>query len=173
MMATASCKYALRPRRRLGRWSHAWCEVGDRWISRSRSVSCSTVDDATRACGSRSRGVWRATQTPAGPATTFLRSRDATTIEARAWGDGAGRALEDVADLIGAPTTRRRSAAYTLGHPLARRLSGLRIGRTGAVIEALVPTVLAQRVIGAEACSSHVAMVRAAGRLARGPPTVT
>jgi 3-methyladenine DNA glycosylase/8-oxoguanine DNA glycosylase len=115
-------------------------------------------------------GVWRATQTADGPATTFLRSIDAKTIEARAWGDGASRAVEDAAELVGAADDPPPLAGvHPLVTTLARRLPGLRIGRTGAVMEALVPTVLAQRVIGAEACSSHVAMVRAAGRLAPRP----
>ena len=38
------------------------------------------------------------------------------------------------------------------------------VGRSGAVMEALVPTVLAQKVIGAEASFAYRAMVRSARR---------
>jgi 3-methyladenine DNA glycosylase/8-oxoguanine DNA glycosylase len=111
--------------------------------------------------------VWRATETVAGAATLHLRSVDAHTISARAWGPGAGCALDDVPKLVGAdddpPPLARVDALVT---ELEHRLPGLRVGRTGAVIEALVPVVLTQRVIGAEAMAAHVAMVRAAGRRA-------
>jgi 3-methyladenine DNA glycosylase/8-oxoguanine DNA glycosylase len=59
--------------------------------------------------------------------------------------------------------------AHPLVTDLERRLEGLRIGGTGAVFEAIVPTALAQRVIGAEASFAYRAMVRAAGRPAPHP----
>ena len=51
-----------------------------------------------------------------------------------------------------------------------RRLRGLRIGRTGAVIEALVPAILEQKVIGEEARRAWVGLVRRYGEAAPGPP---
>jgi 3-methyladenine DNA glycosylase/8-oxoguanine DNA glycosylase len=111
--------------------------------------------------------VWRATDTAAGPATVHLRSVGPTAVAARAWGLGAAAALDDVADLIGAdddPPTL--GGIHPLVTELAKRLPGLRIGRTGAVLDALVPTVVAQRVIGAEASWAYVSMVRAANRAA-------
>jgi 3-methyladenine DNA glycosylase/8-oxoguanine DNA glycosylase len=113
--------------------------------------------------------LWRATDTAGGPATLHLRRVDPNTISARAWGPGAECALEQVPDLVGADDELPPLAAHPLVTELAHRLPGLRIGRTGAVMEALVPTVLAQRVIGAEAARSYVAMVRAAGRRAPEP----
>jgi len=111
--------------------------------------------------------VWRATETGAGAATLHLRSVDGHTISARAWGPGAACALDDVPALVGAdddpPPLARVHALVT---ELEHRFPGLRVGRTRAVIEALVPVVLTQRVIGAEAMAAHVAMVRAAGRRA-------
>jgi 3-methyladenine DNA glycosylase/8-oxoguanine DNA glycosylase len=116
------------------------------------------------------RSVWRASDTRDGPATVWLRSLDSRTIEARAWGPGAGVALEGVADLVGADDDLLPlDGVHPLVTALATRLAGLRIGRTSAVMEALVPTVLAQRVIGVEARAAYVAMVRAAGRTAPGP----
>ena len=113
--------------------------------------------------------LWRATDTAGGPATLHLRSIDPNTISARAWGPGAECALEQVPDLVGAYDQLPPLAAHPLVTELAHRLPGLRIGRTGAVMEALVPTVLAQRLIGAEAARSYVTMVRAAGRRAPEP----
>lgn len=112
-------------------------------------------------------GVWRASDTPGGPATVHLRSTGPASVEARAWGPGAAHALHEVADLVGVDDDPPSLAgSHPLVTELAKRLTGLRIGRTGSVLDALVPTVLAQRVIGAEASFAYVAMVRAAGRLA-------
>lgn len=115
-------------------------------------------------------GVWRATDTSDGPATVHVAGLAPTSVVARAWGPGADRALDAVADLVGAgddPPPLAR--AHPLVTELERRYSGLRIGRTGAVLDALVPTVLGQRVIGIEAAAAYVAMVRAADRRAPGP----
>jgi len=111
--------------------------------------------------------VWRATETGAGAATLHLRSVDAQTISARAWGPGAACALDAVPALVGADDDPPSLAgAHPLVTELEHRLPGLRVGRTGAVMEALVPIVLTQRVIGGEAMAAHGAMVRAAGRRA-------
>jgi 3-methyladenine DNA glycosylase/8-oxoguanine DNA glycosylase len=48
-------------------------------------------------------------------------------------------------------------------------MRGLRLGRTGAVIEALVPSILEQKVTGREAFRSYTALVRRYGELAPGP----
>jgi 3-methyladenine DNA glycosylase/8-oxoguanine DNA glycosylase len=115
-------------------------------------------------------GVWRAGDTPDGPATVHLSNRDSTIVVARAWGPGAHRALDGVADLVGADDDPPPFArAHPLVTELERRWRGLRIGRTGAVLDALVPTVLGQRVIGIEAGAAYVAMTRAANRRAPGP----
>ena len=116
------------------------------------------------------RDVWRATDTCDGPATMHLRSVDPLTVEATAWGPGAGRALESAAPLVGADDDPPPVAdAHPLVSSLSHRLPGLRVGRTNALMEALVPIVLAQRVIGAEARAAYVALVRAAGREAPRP----
>ena len=111
--------------------------------------------------------VWRATDTVDGPATLHLRSVGEREVAARAWGPGAACAIDSVPDLIGADDDPPSLAGV---HPLLDELEhtipGLRVGRTGAVMETLVPTVLEQKVIGLEAKRSHVAMVRAAGRQA-------
>jgi 3-methyladenine DNA glycosylase/8-oxoguanine DNA glycosylase len=52
---------------------------------------------------------------------------------------------------------------------LVRRLSRVRLGRTGAVMEALVPAILEQRVTGSEAASAFRTLIRRYGEPAPGP----
>ena len=117
-------------------------------------------------------GVWRATRTPAGPATIHL-AIAGTELVARAWGDGAGWALEHVpamAGLLDDPTVLDGLAA---GHPLirelARRHPGLRFPRTLAVLEALVPAIIEQKVTGDEAHRAWRGLVTTHGEPAPGP----
>ena len=115
-------------------------------------------------------GVWRATRTPAGPATTHIRVSAAEgTATMRAWGPGAEWALEAFPDLIGAGDDEAgfEAGAGLIGE-LHHRLRGLRIGRTGAVVEALVPSILEQKVVGLEARRSYARLVRSLGEPAPG-----
>ena len=115
-------------------------------------------------------GVWRATRTRSGPATVHLRSVNERAIAGRAWGPGAGDALEALPALLGSDDGDGDLApAHPLITELARGFRGLRIGRTGAVLEVLVPTILGQKVAGAEARAACLAMLRAAAEPAPGP----
>jgi 3-methyladenine DNA glycosylase/8-oxoguanine DNA glycosylase len=117
-------------------------------------------------------GVWRATRTPAGPATTHISVSPASgTATMRAWGPGAGWAVDAFPALIGADDDAAGfDAGAGLVGELHHRLRGLRIGRTGAVMEALVPSILEQKVIGLEARRSYARLVRSLGEPAPGPP---
>lgn len=116
-----------------------------------------------------SGSAWRATRTPLGPVTLFLQAVP-TGIRARAWGPGAGAALAGVEGLLGLDddpaslVPRDRAVADAV-----RRLPGLRIGRTGAVLEALVPAILGQKITGDEARRTYRALVRVHGEMAPGP----
>ena len=113
--------------------------------------------------------AWRATRTPDGPAAVHL-VQEGHAVVAEAWGPGAARALEDAPALVGALDHPERLVAH---HDVVRtlhgRLPGLRIPRTGAVAEALVATVLEQKVTGLEARASYRALVLALGEPAPGP----
>jgi 3-methyladenine DNA glycosylase/8-oxoguanine DNA glycosylase len=112
---------------------------------------------------------WRATRTPAGPATLHLRHHGAR-LEAEAWGAGAGWALEHVPALVGLDVDHDlRHAPHPLVAGLARRLAAMRTGRTLAVAEALAPTVVEQRVTAAGARRSWASLVRRLGEPAPGP----
>jgi 3-methyladenine DNA glycosylase/8-oxoguanine DNA glycosylase len=114
--------------------------------------------------------AWWVTRTPDGPATVAI----ATTVDvvrAEAFGPGAERALASIPALLGLDQDQ---APIPVGHPLVgqleRRLPGVRIPRTGAVLESLVPAILEQKVTGQEAHRAWSGLVRAHGEPAPGPP---
>ncbi len=113
--------------------------------------------------------AWRATQTPAGPATVALSERGGA-IRVTAWGPGAGWALEAAPALIG---VNDDPSLFEPRHPLlrelARRMTGLRVGRTGAVFEALLPAIIEQKVTGIEARRVYRALIARYGEPAPGP----
>lgn len=113
--------------------------------------------------------VWRATRTPQGPATVHFR-RDGETITVTAWGSGAGWILDRAPRLLGLDDP---SDEFTPRHPLIRDLHrrhpGLRFGATGALVEALMASVLEQKVTGIEAWRAWRQMVRRYSEPAPGP----
>ncbi|HVM04714.1 MAG TPA: hypothetical protein VM242_06045 [Acidimicrobiales bacterium] len=115
-------------------------------------------------------GVWRVTRMATGPASVHL-TPGRHGVRARAWGPGGAEALDAVPDLVGADDDR--SGFEPHHHPvvaaLDRRLPGIRIPRSGSVLEALVPIVLEQKVTGIEAERSLRALVRSLGERAPGP----
>ncbi len=117
-----------------------------------------------------SGAVWRATRTADGPVTLFLQPA-VGGVRVRAWGPGAGLAVEAAPALLGAEDD---PTALVPQHPAvaeaARRGRGIRIGRSGAVWEALVPAILEQKITGEEARRTYRAIVRAYGEDAPGPP---
>jgi len=121
---------------------------------------------------SRDGSTWRTTRTPEGPATLRLVS-EADGIRAQAWGPGAGWAIEQAPALVGADDDPGDFAALAAGHPLLRtllaRYHAIRVGRTGRVLEALVPAIIEQKVTGAEAWNALAALVRRHGEAAPGP----
>jgi 3-methyladenine DNA glycosylase/8-oxoguanine DNA glycosylase len=114
--------------------------------------------------------AWRATRTPDGPATVAL-VHDGDRLRAEAWGPGAERLLADVPILLGLDL---EPVPIPAGHPLvarlARRDTGLRIPRTTAVVESLVPAILEQKVTGEEARRALTGLIRVHGEAAPGPP---
>ncbi|MEU6212570.1 DNA-3-methyladenine glycosylase 2 family protein [Streptomyces sp. NPDC047023] len=113
--------------------------------------------------------VWRASRTPEGPGTLRV-SRAGTGIRAEAWGPGADRLLEGLPALLGAGDD---PAAFVPRHRLVhashRSRPGLRLTRTGLVMESLIPTVLEQKVTAEEAYRAWRRLVRQYGEPAPGP----
>lgn len=111
----------------------------------------------------------RATRTPDGPATIEL-SRHGSTLHVEAWGPGADHALGAAPALAGIDDARDGFAPNDrLLADLDRRMPGLRIGRTGAVLEALIPAILEQKVTGTEARRAYRGIIARWGELAPGP----
>ena len=113
----------------------------------------------------------RATVTPEGPATAHLLHAAPGVVHARAWGPGAEWALARVPDLLGLedPPWAPPPGAPPRLREIARAAQGVRMARTGRVVEALVPVVLAQLVSGAEAMRAYRTLVRAFSEPAPGP----
>lgn len=113
--------------------------------------------------------VIRATRTVDGPATLELTVRG-DRIDGEAWGLGSERVLDAMAALVGAADDRGGFApVHRLLADLDRRLPGLRIGRTGAVLEALIPAILEQKVTGTEARRGYHGLIDRWGEPAPGP----
>ena len=115
------------------------------------------------------RAACRATRTPAGPATTAF-TVAGPYVEVEAWGPGAGWALEHAPAVLGLHDDPGsfRPADPTVAE-LHRRLRGLRIGRSAAVVETMVPAVLEQKVTSEEAHRAYRGLVLAHGEAAPGP----
>jgi len=114
-------------------------------------------------------GVWRATRNAAGAVTLRIR-RDGEAVDLEAWGPGASLALERAPVLLGSEDdwTDFRPASPLL-RSLKDRFPGLRLCRSEAVVEALVPTVMEQKVIGLEARRGYRRLVQELGEPAPGP----
>jgi 3-methyladenine DNA glycosylase/8-oxoguanine DNA glycosylase len=123
-------------------------------------------DPTMRLAGQR---CWRATRTPDGPATLAIELRGSEVL-AEAWGPGAERALAGIPDLVGLNDDRSGfRPQHRVIAELERRYRGIRIPRSGAVLESLVPGILEQKVTGEEARRSFRGLVRAFGEPAPGP----
>ncbi|WP_343241853.1 MULTISPECIES: DNA-3-methyladenine glycosylase 2 family protein [unclassified Streptomyces] len=115
--------------------------------------------------------VWRAARTPQGPGTLRITAADGT-VKAQAWGDGADWLLEALPALLGAgddptPFTPR----HRVVHEAHRRNPGLRLTRTGLVLESLIPAILEQKVTSDEAYRAWRLLLRRHGEPAPGPAT--
>ena len=112
----------------------------------------------------------RTERTPDGPATVHIAVRG-TSVDVEAWGPAADRSLDDAAALIGLRDDR---TGFEPGHhpliaELDRRNRGVRLGRTGRVLEALIPAIVEQKVTGKEAWRALRGIVRRWGEPAPGP----
>jgi len=125
-----------------------------------------TGDPTTRIAAGE---VWRASRTPEGAVTARLaRADDGVRVEA--WGPGAGWVLDRAADWLGlADGAEAFDPPRGIVREAWRRLRGLRIPRTGLVVEHAVPSVLEQKVTGIEARRAYRRLVRSLAETAPGP----
>lgn len=146
-------------------WRPAWpCPVGQVLAASRRGPGDPTyrvVDGAH----------WRGIRTPAGPARlrVMARPHDAE-VHAEAWGPGATWVLDALPAMLGADDD---ASGFEPRHPALvaayRRFPHWRVGRTGLVLESLVPTIIEQKVTGQEAFAGFRELVRRHGEQAPGP----
>lgn len=114
---------------------------------------------------------WRASRTPQGPVTLAITAQDgAGDVRAQAWGPGAEWAIDQLPALLGELDDW---TGFEPRHPVLaearRHHPHLRLGRTGRVLEAIVPAIIEQKVTGQEAFAGFRALVRRHGEPAPGP----
>jgi 3-methyladenine DNA glycosylase/8-oxoguanine DNA glycosylase len=92
-------------------------------------------------------------------------------VRATGWGPGGDWLVTQSAAMVGADddVSTFDPSAHPVVHRLARTFPRLRIARTRRVLDALVPTVLEQKVIGSAARRSFAALFRRLGEPAPGP----
>jgi 3-methyladenine DNA glycosylase/8-oxoguanine DNA glycosylase len=114
--------------------------------------------------------IWRTTLLASGPVTARITKSAPDTVDCEAWGDGSREFADTLPELLGAADDPSgfAPAEPTIAAAL-RRAPHFRIGRTGRVLEALVPAVLEQRVPGAESFRSWRLLVTKFGAPAPGP----
>jgi 3-methyladenine DNA glycosylase/8-oxoguanine DNA glycosylase len=117
-------------------------------------LSLATLRHGPRDPTVRRRGseVWRATRTMLGPATVCYEQRSDEVLVC-AWGPGAEHALAAAPDVLGERDSLEgwNPAAHPIVGDLDRRMTGLRMVASRAVFEAIVPTVIEQKVTSEEA----------------------
>jgi 3-methyladenine DNA glycosylase/8-oxoguanine DNA glycosylase len=114
--------------------------------------------------------IWRTSLLATGPVSARISRAAPHAAHCVAWGDGAEEFIERLPALLGAdddasdfePTDPTVAAAH-------RRVPHLRLGRTGQVLEALVPAVIEQRVPGADAFRSWRVLLTKYGTPPPGP----
>ncbi|OMC51196.1 3-methyladenine DNA glycosylase [Mycobacterium sp. IS-2888] len=114
--------------------------------------------------------IWRTSLLHSGPVTARISRAAPNAAHGEAWGAGAEEFVETLPALLGseddvsgfAPRDPTVAAAH-------RRVPHLRLGRTGRVLEALIPAVIEQRVPGADAFRSWRVLVSKYGTSAPGP----
>ncbi|EFQ84005.1 hypothetical protein HMPREF0063_10721 [Aeromicrobium marinum DSM 15272] len=114
--------------------------------------------------------TWRTSRMESGPVTYALRQVGPDRISCSAWGPGAAELVTGIPDLLGA---RDDPDGFVPRHPLLvdafRRFPGLRPPRTGRVVEALVPAIIEQKVVGLDAFAGWRRLLLQYGTPAPGP----
>ncbi|MCX4762597.1 DNA-3-methyladenine glycosylase 2 family protein [Streptomyces sp. NBC_01275] len=113
--------------------------------------------------------VWRASLTPEGPGTLRV-SQVSAAVRGEAWGPGARWLLEQLPEMLGASDDPEAFVPRHRVVAMARhRRPGLRLTRTGLVLESLIPSILEQKVTTDEAYRAWRLLVRKFGEPAPGP----
>jgi 3-methyladenine DNA glycosylase/8-oxoguanine DNA glycosylase len=138
-------------------------DAGRTWSVLSRGGG----DPTFRRVGST---MWRTSRMESGPVTVAVVQLDSHTVEADAWGLGAEEMLDTLPRALGADDD---PSGFVPAHPAVadahRRFPGLRVPRTGRVLEALIAAVIEQRVVGKDAKDAWRRLLLRHGERAPGP----
>jgi 3-methyladenine DNA glycosylase/8-oxoguanine DNA glycosylase len=114
--------------------------------------------------------IWRTSLLPSGPVTARISRAAPNAARCVAWGSGAQEFTDMLPAMLGVDDDASdfvpRDPTVAAAH---RRVPHLRLGRTGLVLEALIPAVIEQRVPGADAFRSWRVLVSKYGTPAPGP----
>lgn len=125
-------------------------------------------DPCFRAPGDGS--IWRTSLLPSGSVTARISRIAPNAALGVAWGSGAQEFIETLPAMLGLEDD---ASDFVPRHPTVaaayQRVPHLRLGRTGLVLEALIPAIIEQRVPGADAFRSWRVLVSKYGMPAPGP----
>jgi 3-methyladenine DNA glycosylase/8-oxoguanine DNA glycosylase len=114
--------------------------------------------------------IWRTSLLSSGPVTARISRAAANAAHCVAWGAGAPEFIEMLPAMLGADDD---ASDFEPSDPIVaaahKRVPHLRLGRTGRVLEALIPAIIEQRVPGADAFRSWRVLVSKHGTPAPGP----
>src|SRR3954468_4358902 len=114
--------------------------------------------------------IWRTSLMRTGPVTARISRSGPCTIACEAWGSGAAEFAAGLPALLGADDN---ASGFSPVEPTIaeahRRMPHFRLGRTGRVLESLIPAVIEQRVAGKDAFRAWRLLVTKYGAPAPGP----
>lgn len=114
--------------------------------------------------------MWRTSRQASGPVTARVTRAGVDTVTAQMWGPGAAEFADGLPAYLGADDD---ASDFVPTHPVVadswNKARHLRLGRTGLVLEALIPAVIEQRVQGADAFRAFRILVTKFGTPAPGP----
>ncbi len=114
--------------------------------------------------------IWRTSLLDSGPVTARIVRAGPTAVRAQMWGPGASEFAAALPGLLGRDDDRSDfEPVEPVVAAAARRAPHLRLGRSGRVLEALIPAVIEQRVPGADAFRAWRLLVNRFGGVPPGP----
>ncbi|MGV0810409.1 DNA-3-methyladenine glycosylase 2 family protein [Mycolicibacterium boenickei] len=114
--------------------------------------------------------IWRTSLMASGPVTARITKSAPDTVDCEAWGSGSAEFLDGFGALVGIEDD---AGGFDPAEPTIaeahRRVPHLRLGRSGRVLEALIPAIIEQRVSGMDAWWAWRRLVTKYGEPAPGP----
>lgn len=116
------------------------------------------------------QSIWRTCLLATGPVTAHFTRTAPDAVRVRIWGEGSEEFADGLPALLG---VHDDTSGFAPTHPTVvaawKKAAHLRLGRTGLVLEALIPAALEQRVPGADAFRAWRILVTKYGTPAPGP----